>query len=285
MRVGAHVSASGGLGKAIDRAQDIGAEAIQIFASSPRAWAFRPPSEKHVADFRTKAAEADVSPVFIHCSYLVNIGGAEDLVVKSVDLMVKNMVAASHIGAAGVIFHGGSHKGAGFDAIFDQAVAAVRDVLAESPADTFLILENSAGMGSHVGSSFAEMGRLISAVDSPNMKVCLDTQHSHAAGYAIADPGGVDDVMAEFDSEIGLDRLVVVHANDSKIAFGSGVDRHENIGEGDIGVGGFETIMGHPAFRDVPFILEVPGFEKNGPDKENVDRLKAVRAAALGPEA
>ena len=285
MRVGAHVSASGGLGKAIDRAQDIGAEAIQIFASSPRAWAFRPPSEKHVADFRTKAAEADVSPVFIHCSYLVNIGGAEDLVVKSVDLMVKNMVAASHIGAAGVIFHGGSHKGAGFDAIFDQAVAAVRDVLAESPADTFLILENSAGMGSHVGSSFAEMGRLISAVDSPNMKVCLDTQHSHAAGYAIADPGGVDDVMAEFESEIGLDRLVVVHANDSKIAFGSGVDRHENIGEGDIGVGGFETIMGHAAFRDVPFILEVPGFEKNGPDKENVDRLKAVRAAALGPKA
>ena len=145
MRVGAHVSASGGLGKAIDRAQDIGAEAIQIFASSPRAWAFRPPSDKNAADFRAKSAEADVTPVFIHCSYLVNIGGAADLVVKSVDLMVKNMTAASHIGAAGVIFHGGSHKGAGFDAIFDQAVAAVRDVLAESPADTYLILENSAG--------------------------------------------------------------------------------------------------------------------------------------------
>lgn len=282
MRVGAHVSASGGLGKAIDRAQDIGAEAIQIFASSPRAWAFRPPSEQHAADFRAKAEEADVAPVFIHCSYLVNIGGAPDLVVKSVDLMVKNMVAASHIGAAGVIFHGGSHKGAGFDAIFEQAVGAVRDVLAESPNDTYLVLENSAGMGSHVGSSFAEMGRLISAVDSPNMKVCLDTQHSHAAGYAIADPEGVDAVMSEFDAEIGLDRLVVVHANDSKIKFGSGVDRHENIGEGDIGLDGFETIMAHPAFRDVPFILEVPGFDKKGPDKENVDRLKAVRAAALG---
>ena len=282
MRVGAHVSASGGLGKAIDRAQDIGAEAIQIFASSPRAWAFRPPSDKHVADFRAKSEEADVAPVFIHCSYLVNIGGAADLVVKSVDLMVKNMVAASQIGAAGVIFHGGSHKGAGFDAIFDQAVGAIRDVLAESPGDTYLILENSAGMGAHVGSSFAEMGKLISGVDSPNLKVCLDTQHSHAAGYAIADAEGVDAVMAEFDDEIGLDRLVVVHANDSKIEFGSGVDRHENIGEGDIGLDGFETIMGHAAFRDVPFILEVPGFDKNGPDKENVDRLKAVRTAVLG---
>ena len=238
-----------------------------------------------MADFRAKAAEADVSPVFIHCSYLVNIGGAEDLVVKSVDLMVKNMIAASEIGAAGVIFHGGSHRGAGFDAIFDQTVGAVQEVLAASPGDTDLILENSAGMGSHVGSSFAEMGRIISAVDSPHMKVCLDTQHSHAAGYAIADPEGVDAVMSEFDAEIGLDRLAVVHANDSKIKFGSGVDRHENIGEGDIGIGGFETIMGHPAFRDVPFILEVPGFDKNGPDKENVDRLKAVREAVLEPEA
>ena len=284
MKLGAHVSTSGGIDKAFDRALEIGAEAVQIFATSPRAWRFRDAPDSQVEAFRARQDETGISPVFIHASYLINVGGKPDLVVKSVDLMVKNMVAASHIGAAGVIFHGGSHKGAGFDAIFDQAVAAVRDVLAESPADTFLILENSAGMGSHVGSSFAEMGRLISAVDSPNMKVCLDTQHSHAAGYAIADPGGVDDVMAEFDSEIGLDRLVVVHANDSKIAFGSGVDRHENIGEGDIGVGGFETIMSHAAFRDVPFILEVPGFEKNGPDKENVDRLKAVRAAALGPK-
>ncbi len=281
MRVGAHVSASGGLGKAIDRAQDIGAEAIQIFASSPRAWAFRPPSEENVTDFRVKADEADVTPVFIHGSYLVNIGGTDDLVVKSVDLLAKNMAVASQIGAAGVIFHGGSHRGAGFDAIFEQAVTAIQDVLEASPPGADLILENSAGMGSHVGSSFGEMGRLIAAVDSPNMKVCLDTQHSHAAGYGIADPDGVEAAMAEFDDEIGLDRLAVVHANDSKIKFGSGVDRHENIGEGDIGVKGFETIMGHDAFRSVPFILEVPGFDKSGPDRENVDRLKAVRATAL----
>ncbi len=272
------MSASGGLGNAIDRAQQIGAEAIQIFASSPRAWAFRTPSEENVVDFRLKADEADVSPVFIHGSYLVNIGGTEDLVAKSVDLLAKNMAVASQIGSAGVVFHGGSHGGVGFDAIFDQAVAAVRAVLAASAPDTDLILENSAGMGSHVGSSFGEMGRLIAAVDSPNMKVCLDTQHCHAAGYSIADPDGIDAAMAEFDAEIGLGRLAVVHANDSKIRFGSGVDRHENIGEGDIGIAGFETIMGHAAFRDVPFILEVPGFDKKGPDKENVDRLKAVRA-------
>jgi deoxyribonuclease-4 len=129
-----------------------------------------------------------------------------------------------------------------------------------------------------VGSSFEEIGRLVSAVKNSQLMVCLDTQHCHAAGYNIADPEGIDGAMEEFDAEIGLSRLVVVHANDSKIKFGSGVDRHENIGEGDIGLEGFETIMGHPAFRDVPFILEVPGFEKKGPDKENVDRLKAVRS-------
>ena len=272
------MSASGGLDKAIDRAQEIGAEAIQLFASSPRAWAFKPPSEEHVVDFRAKAVKADVSPVFIHGSYLVNIGGSGELVTKSVDLLVKNMGVASQIGAAGVIFHGGSHLGAGFESIFAQAVAAIEEVLSKSPSDVYLIVENSAGMGSHVGSSFEEIGRLVSAVKKSQLMVCLDTQHCHAAGYNIADPEGIDGAMEEFDAEIGLSRLVVVHANDSKIKFGSGVDRHENIGEGDIGLEGFETIMGHPAFRDVPFILEVPGFEKKGPDKENVDRLKAVRS-------
>ena len=278
MRLGAHVSASGGLDKAIDRAQEMGAEAIQIFASSPRAWRFRFPSEKEVAAFRQKAEAADVSPVFIHGSYLVSLGASGDILDKSVDCLVNNMMVAGQIGAAGVIFHGGSHKGAGFEGMLGQAVAALQEVLSKAEPGVWLIIENSAGMGAHIGSSFQEIGRLMKEIDSPQVMVCLDTQHSMAAGYNLADQEGIDAAMEEFDAEIGLSKLVAVHANDSKVEFGSGVDRHENIGEGHLGINGFETIMGHPAFRDVPFILEVPGFDKKGPDKQNLDRLKEVRS-------
>ena len=278
MKIGVHVFAAGGLSKAIDRAQAIGAETIQIFASSPRAWAFKSIPDDQMDAFVQKSKEEAVSPVFLHGIYLVNVGGAPDLVRKSVDSLSDHMNAADRIGASGVIFHGGSHKGAGFDSVLDQSARALREVLARSPEHVWLIVENCAGMGAQIGASFQEIGRLIDAVGSDRTKVCLDTQHCFAAGYGLADPGGIDAVVQEFDREIGLSRLVVVHANDSKVEHGSGKDRHENIGEGYIGQHGFEVIMGHPAFRDVPFILEVPGFGGEGPDKENLDRLKAVRA-------
>ena len=277
MKLGAHVSTAGGIDKAFDRALEIGAEAIQIFATSPRAWRFRDAPESQVEAFHARRDETGISPAFIHASYLINVAGKPDLVVKSVGSLASHMNAAGRIGAAGVIFHGGSHGGVGFDGVLDQASAALRDVLAESPDDVLLIIENSAGMGSHIGASFAEIARMIEAVDDDRVKVCLDTEHTFAAGYNLADPDAIDDVMGEFDREIGLDKLVVVHANDAKVEFGSGVDRHENIGEGHIGTAGFEVIMGHPAFSDVPFILEVPGIDKKGPDKENMDRIKRVR--------
>ncbi len=277
MRLGAHVSTAGGLDKAIDRAQDIGAETIQIFASSPRAWAFKPPSEETVIAFREKSEKAGISPTFLHAIYLVNLGGPPDLVEKSVDSLADHMNVAGQIGAAGVVVHGGSHKGIGFDAVLGRAAEALREVLARSPAEPWLIIENSAGMGFHIGASFKEIGRLIGEIGSPRVKLCLDTEHAFAAGYNLADAKAIDSVMDELDKEIGLPRLVVVHANDAKVEFGSGVDRHENIGEGHIGLAGFEVIVGHSAFRDVPFVLEVPGFDKKGPDKRNVQTLKSIR--------
>ncbi len=277
MKLGAHVSAAGGASKAIDRAVEIGAEAIQIFASSPRGWAFKPIAENEAKAFRQRSKETGIGPAFVHGSYLVNIGSKE-LQEKSIDSLVKNMQAASQLGATGVIFHGGSHKGAGLDAIFDTAVTTLNQVLERSPNDVFLTLENSAGMGDHIGSSFKDMARLIKAVGSPRMKVCLDTEHAFAAGYNLADKKAINEVMEEFDEELGLDSLVAVHANDAKVPFASGVDRHDNIGDGHIGIGGFEVIMRHAAFHKVPFFLEVPGIDGNGPDKENVDRLKAIRS-------
>ena len=277
MQIGAHVSTAGGIEKAIDRAQSIGAETIQIFVSSPRAWKFRFPKKEAVKKFKEKSIETGISPCYIHGSYLVNIGGAAELIEKSVTSLINNMQTAHNIGAAGVIFHGGSHKGKGFSAVLDQATSCLIKVLDYSPDNTFLIIENSAGMGSHIGSSFEELGELLRSVNHPNLKVCLDTQHCFAAGYNIASKNALERVMVDFDRQIGLDKLVAVHANDAKVELGSGVDRHENIGSGFIGTVGFENILSHPTFRNIPFILEVPGFQNNGPDKENVDKLKAIR--------
>ena len=209
---------------------------------------------------------------------MINVGGDPSLLQKSVDSLTLHMEAAGKIGAEGVIFHGGSHKGIGFDGVIDKASRALRTVLEKSPQGVNLIIENSAGMGSHIGSSFVEIARLMDSIGDSRVKVCLDTEHTFAAGYNLAETNSIDEVMEEFDKEIGLANLVVVHANDAKVEFGSGVDRHENIGDGYIGLDGFKVIMGHNAFKEVPFILEVPGFDGNGPDQINMDRLKAIRS-------
>ena len=278
MKIGAHVSTAGGLHTAFGRAADMEAETIQIFASSPRAWRFRDLKPQDVERFGAAADETGIGPVFIHGSYLVNIAGTPDLVEKSVACLVRNMEVAADIGAVGVVFHAGSHKGRGFDAVIGSATDALTRVLEASPEGPLLLVENSAGMGAHLGASFEELGEMISRVGSERLRVCLDTEHCFAAGYNIADATGIEAAMAEFDSYIGLDRLVVVHANDAKVELGSGVDRHDNIGDGHIGLDGFRVILGHGAFQEVPFILEVPGQDKKGPDKDNVDRLKSIRA-------
>jgi deoxyribonuclease-4 len=281
MRVGAHVSTAGGLDKAVDRAAELGAEALQCFASSPQGWAFKPIPDEQALAFRQKAQAIGIGPAFLHGIYLINLGTEiKENLAKGMTSLINYMHVASAIGAVGVIFHGGSHKGMGYDGIFKQTVDSLKEVLAQSPQDVFLIIENSAGMGNHIGSKFHEIGRIIQAVGDPRVKVCLDTQHTFAAGYNIVTPEGVEETMKEFDSEIGMTNLVAVHSNDSKPPFASGVDRHENIGYGQMGADAFVAIMGHPAFCDVPFILEVPGLEKKGPDKQNMEILKELRQRA-----
>ena len=279
MRIGAHVSSAGSLDKAVDRAVDIGAETVQIFCSPRQGWVFKPVPPELAQAFREKAKEQGIWPTFLHGIYLVNLGteNTENL-KKGIDSLTKYMDVASAIGAAGVIFHPGSHKGLGYDAIFQQTVDSLKQVLDASPDNVWLILENMAGMGNHIGAQFQQLGRIIEAVADPRMKVCIDTQHCFAAGYNIADSQGVQEAMEEFDREIGLSNLVAVHANDSKTDLGSGVDRHQNIGQGSMGLEGFEVIMAHPAFKDVPFLLEVPGMDNKGPDKQNVDILKELRS-------
>jgi deoxyribonuclease-4 len=278
MQIGAHVSSSGSLDLAIDRAVAIGAEAVQIFCSPPQGWAFKPLDEKVVTAFKNKALEQGIGANVLHGVYLTNLGTQDkENLQKGVVSLTNYMNAAHDLGMLGVIFHVGSHRGVGFDAVFQQIIDSLTEVLANSPDDTYLMLENSAGMGNSIGSKFSELGAIVKAMSNPRIKACLDTQHSFSAGYDLTTPESVAEVMAEFDSEIGVGKLMAVHCNDSKPPLGGGLDRHENIGEGHMGLAAFEAIMGHPAFRDVPFYLEVPGFEGKGPDIQNINSLKTIR--------
>jgi len=283
MKIGAHVKTAGGVDKAIDRAEEIGAETIQIFSGAPQAWRRKNYTEAEVEGYRRRVAETGIEPAFIHGLYLVNLASENpDLLAKSYEALVAEMHAASLLGAKGVIFHLGSHKGAGYDARFHQVVDYCGRVLEATPEDVWLILENSAGMGGSVGSKFSELGTIVKECGSERVRVCLDTQHSFAAGYDLKSREGIDRVMEEFAREIGLDRLVAVHANDSKCPLGGALDRHENIGDGHLGRDGFANIMSHRAFAELPFLLEVPGYEDQGPDRPNVDALKAIQLEVLG---
>lgn len=279
MRIGAHVSASGGLDKAIDRAQAMGAECVQIFSSSPQTWAAKEPSPDVVQAFRDKSIATNISPAVIHGIYLINLASEfPEHLDKGINSLKMAMRVASAIGALGVIFHVGNHQGAGFEGVFDRAARAMSLVLDETPEDAWLIMENNAGQGMNLGATFRELGTMLRAVANPRLKVCLDTCHTLSSGYEIRTHDGLEATLEEFDREIGFDRLVAVHANDSKVPLGSNVDRHENIGLGHIGAAGFETVLSHPVFADMPFFLEVPGMDgKSGPDKPNVDALRELR--------
>jgi len=281
MRVGAHVSTAGGADRAIERAREMGAETIQIFGASPQSWRRREYKPAEVEAFRAKAQGADIGPVFLHGVYLANLAtSVPENLVKSQEALIHDMHVAHLLGAKGVIFHIGSHRGAGFQGVFRQIVDSVRRVIDETPEDTRLILENSAGMGDAIGSKFHELALIMGEVKSPRVKVCLDTQHMFAAGYEVRTRDGLERAVEEFRSEVGLDSLVAVHANDSKCPLGGGVDRHENIGEGHIGRDGFLNIISHTAFAETPFLIEVPGFDNEGPDRQNIEILKALRAEA-----
>jgi deoxyribonuclease-4 len=265
--------------KAIDRAIALGAECIQIFSGAPQAWRRKVYSAAEVEAYRQEVLSTGVEPCFIHELYLVNLAtDSPDLLNKSHEALVADMEAAHLLGAAGVVFHLGSHKGAGLEERLSQVIAYCARILAVAPADVWLILENSAGMGGSVGSKLDELGRIARSVGDKRVKVCLDTQHAFASGYDVRTRDGLERTLGELDQHCGLERLVLVHANDSKCPLGGGVDRHENIGQGLIGLDGFENILAHPALQAVPFVLEVPGLANEGPDKPNLDILKALRA-------
>jgi deoxyribonuclease-4 len=282
VKIGAHVSAQGGISTAFDRALQIGAEAVQIHPTPPQTWRRLHPDQEQVATFRRRMAETSLDAFFFHAVYLINLATAkEELLTQSKGSLRHHLEMANLLGVRGVIFHPGSHKGQGFETVLPQMAEAMRWTLAETEGESLLIIENSAGAGANIGSSFSQIRQMMEAVDDPRLRFCLDTAHAFTAGYDLRDAEGLERTVEELGREIGFERLAAIHANDSKAAFGSNVDRHQNIGDGEIGLEAFRRILADPRLTTAPLILEVPGFERQGPDRTNVERLRAL--AGLPP--
>ncbi len=282
MRIGAHVSTRGGILTAFDRARELGAEAVQVHPTPPQTWRRLHLEAEEVQEFRRRLASTGLVDFFFHAVYLINLGTPRpELLASSGASLAHYLQLANELGVAGVIFHPGSHLGRGFDSVLDQIGSTMRSALEAAPGEARLLVENSAGAGANLGATLPEIRRMLEAVDSPRVGLCLDTAHAFTSGWQLTTEEGLAAALAEFEAEIGWDRLWAIHANDSKAPFGSNRDRHENIGEGEIGSEAFARMLADPRLRRPPWILEVPGQERQGPDRANVDRLRKL--AGLSP--
>jgi deoxyribonuclease IV len=274
---------SGGIKKSLENAHAFGMDSVQLFAQSPRTWRFPDHDPADHEAFKARREELGIGAVAIHALYLLNLASPKaDVYEKSVETLSKTVDAASAIGAEAVVFHVGSHQGAGFDAGLERVVPALAQALERCSETTWLCMENTAGTGDTIGRSLEELASLYEALDRhPRLGVCLDSCHLFASGYDVTDPGELDRVVKQLDKLIGLDRLRVLHVNDSKTPLGSNRDRHDNIGEGILGER-LGVFVAHPAFRDLPMILEVPGKDGRGPDADEVRKLKELYERAAG---
>ncbi|HEV8461632.1 MAG TPA: deoxyribonuclease IV [Gaiellaceae bacterium] len=282
MEFGAHMSSSGGIDTAIDRIEAIGGDCVQVFTQSPRMW--RPTNHKpeSIERFKARRAEAKVGGVVCHALYLVNLAAPDDAIYeKSVTTLKATMSAAESIEAEAVIFHVGSHLGAGFDAVVDRIADGLASILEECNGDTWLCMENSAGPGATVGRSLEELETLMDRLDKhPRLGLCLDSCHLWASGYDVTDPKGVDSVVKQIDGRMGIDRVRALHVNDSATPLGSNRDRHANVLEGEMGEG-MGAFLAHPAFQHLGCYLEVPGVDKSGPNAQQIQALRDLHARWL----
>jgi deoxyribonuclease-4 len=279
MLLGGHCS--GGIKKALENAHSFGMDSVQLFAQSPRAWRFPEHDPADLAAFRARREELGMGAVSIHALYLLNLASPkDDFYEKSVETLRKTVDTACAIGAESVVFHVGSHLGSGFEAGLERVVPALAEALERCSDTTWLCMENSAGAGGTIGRSLAELAALYDALDRhKRLGVCLDSCHLFVSGYDITKPEVMDDVLAELDRELGLERLRCLHVNDSKAPLGSNLDRHENIGDGLLGER-LAVFLGHPKLQGLPALLEVPGTDGHGPDTEQMAKLRALHKKA-----
>ena len=279
MLFGAHCS--GGVKKALDNAIAMGAEAVQLFAQSPRTWRFPEHDPADLAAFRSKCEAAGI-PALVHALYLVNLAAPDDAIYsKSIDTMRATVDAACAIEADGVVFHIGSHLGGGFDTGLERVVPAIEQVLDRCNDRTWLLMENSAGAGGTMGRSLDELAAIFAAVGRhERLGVCLDSCHLFVSGVDVTDASTWNALLEDLDRRIGLDRLRALHANDAKAPLGSNRDRHDNIGDGLIGAG-LGVFLAPPKLQGLPVVLEVPGADGKGPNADEIRKLRELHARAL----
>jgi len=277
VQIGAHVSSSGGIDKAIDRAVEIGADSVQVFTQSPRTW--RPTNHDPASfeRFRQKRAEAGIGGVVCHALYLCNLAAPDDAVYeKSVKAMVNTMEVACGIGADGVVFHVGSHLGSGLAVGLERVLPAMELVLELCSDETWLLMENSAGAGGTIGRSIDELATIHERLDGhPRLGVCLDSCHLFVSGIDVRDPAALDTCLDELDAKIGIGRLRALHVNDAAAPFASNRDRHANILEGELGEK-LGVFLSNPRLQGLPALLETAGPDNRGPDANEVRKTKEL---------
>jgi deoxyribonuclease-4 len=281
VKIGAHVSSSGGIHTAIDRAEAIEAESVQVFTQSPRTWRPTNHDPANLERFKERRAEVGIDGVLCHALYLCNLAAPnDDVYEKSVAALRNTMEVAGAIDADGVVFHVGSHLGAGLEAGLARVLPAMEQVLELSSETTWLLMENSAGAGGTIGRSIDELATLFDRLDRhPRLGVCLDSCHLYVSGIDVTDPVAFDALLDELDGTIGLDRLRALHVNDAATPLGSNRDRHANIGEGLLGEK-LGVFLGNGRLQDLPAVLEVAGPDNKGPDANEVRKAKEIHARA-----
>jgi deoxyribonuclease-4 len=281
VRFGFHVSIAGGFARAVDEALARKCETIQFFSRNPQGWRLKPLDSEDVRRFRERIRENGISPVTVHMPYLPNPASeGRELFEKSIAALVADMARAAELGAHYVIMHMGRRKVATEEQALARMIQAIDRALKRaepSPSGAsppLLLLENTAGMGGSLGYRFEHLKTAIEGVESPNrLGVVLDTAHAFEAGYDFRTREGLDRTLREFDATVGLKRLCLLHLNDSKTEFGSRVDRHWHIGQGEIGKPGFRNIVNHPLLRHLPGIMETPRLSL----QEDLRNMRAIR--------
>lgn len=279
--LGAHMSIAGGLHLAFARIHEVQGESLQIFLSNQRQWQTVPLTSQMVEDFRQQWKENDCMPVAAHDSYLINLAAPDPTTLeRSVAAFADELQRAAALGIPFLITHPGSHRGEGVEAGLERFVENMDRAITRSKTSTVMVLiENTAGQGTNLGSTFEEISFIISESQyADGLGVCFDTSHAFAAGYDIRTRVTYEDTLSKFDQIVGLERLKFFHINDSKRPFNSRVDRHEHIGEGEIGLAGFRLLLNDPRFRQHPMVLETPKGKELKEDKENLRVLRSLIA-------
>ena len=288
MRVGVHTSIAGALENAAHHAKEIGCDTFQMFSANPRGWSAHDPAPEECKRFRETRAGYGLSPLVIHDNYLINLASANRFIrERSIAAFRKELERAAALGADYLVTHPGSARDSTPTQAIRTCIDSVRQAAKGLTMDGLRILiENTAGQGSVIGRTFEEVAEIVAGVEKDfPVGVCIDTAHSFEAGYAIHTSAGLAEAIKGLDATIGLKNLCVIHANDSKTAFGSHADRHEHIGKGQIGKEGFRRIVCHPKLKLIPFICETP-VDRPGDDKRNLRMMRelaGIKAAGIRP--